>query len=59
MNIIFPSVTLKYSSSFLSNGGHYGVHVKAKFLFVDQWTSTQSIIFRADNKDVYSYDYLM
>jgi hypothetical protein len=52
-------VKLSYSSSGFSNGGHYGIHFRGTFLFVDEWKSTMSIIFREGGKDIYSYNYLM
>ena len=59
MTLNFPTVKLTYASSSFSNGGHYGVHFRGTFLFIDQWKSTASIIFREGSKDIYSYNYGM
>jgi hypothetical protein len=59
MTLNFPSVKLTYTSSSYSNGAHYGLHFRATFLFIDQWKSTASIIFREGSRDIYSYNYGM
>lgn len=59
MTLNFPSVKLTYTSSTYSNGAHYGIHFRATFLFIDQWKSTASIIFREGSKDIYAYNYGM
>mgnify|MGYP000927949434 CR=1 FL=1 len=46
MTLVIQPVKLTYTSTSFSNGGHYGIHFRATFLFVDQWTSTMSIYFR-------------
>lgn len=35
MTLNFPSVKLSYASTSFSNGGHYGIHFRGKFLFID------------------------
>ena len=43
---LFPSgATLSYSNSGIASA-HYGVHLRATLLFIDQWTNGMSILFQ-------------
>ena len=48
LNLIFPDVKLDYASTSFSDGLHWGVLFRANILFIDQWTSTESIIFTSN-----------
>lgn len=50
---------LFYSNKAVINTPHYGIHFRAKFLFIDDWVDDMLVIFRENGLEAYTYRYRM
>lgn len=59
-NSLFGTASLKYvTTNTLLGTKHYGVHFRAKFLFIDDWVNNMIVTFEENGIMVYQYKYYM